>query len=142
MRGRAVLDTSVVIKWFRQGEVLADQALRLRASYLSGEVEIVLPSLVAYEFTNVLRYKADLTLDQVQSAVGSLLGMKLWWLLPSVEVLCRAADMARTYDITVYDGAFAALAESVSATYVTADKRLAIKLAELPYVRYLNEAAR
>ena len=142
MPWRAVLDTSVVIKWFRQGEVLADQALRLRASYLSGELEIVLPSLVAYEFTNVLRYKADLTVEQVQSAVGSLLGMKLGWMLPSAEVLQRAAHMARTYDITVYDGAFAALAEFVSATYVTADKRLAMKLTELPYVRYLKDEAR
>ena len=30
MDGPVVLDTSVVIKWFRQGEVLASQALALR----------------------------------------------------------------------------------------------------------------
>ncbi len=34
MQGPVVLDTSVVIKWFRQGEVLAEQAVALREAYL------------------------------------------------------------------------------------------------------------
>lgn len=31
-----VVDTSVFIKWYRQGEVLADRALMLREAYLVG----------------------------------------------------------------------------------------------------------
>ena len=38
MEGPVVLDTSVVIKWFRQGEVLAGQALQLRDDYLDGRI--------------------------------------------------------------------------------------------------------
>jgi hypothetical protein len=38
MDGPVVLDTSVVIKWFRQGEVLASQALALRDAYLDGRI--------------------------------------------------------------------------------------------------------
>jgi hypothetical protein len=34
MNGPVVLDTSVILKWFRQEEVLADQALALRDAYL------------------------------------------------------------------------------------------------------------
>jgi predicted nucleic acid-binding protein len=139
MDGPVVLDTSVVIKWFRQGEVLADQALSLRDAYLDGRIGVSVPSLLAYELANVLRYKNDLTTHQVQEAVQSLFGMGLEWVLPSGAVMRRAVEMARVYETTVYDAAFAALAESLSATFVTADERLVRRLEALPFVRFLGE---
>ena len=72
-----VLDTSVVIKWFRQGEVLADLSLALRDAYLDGQITVSAPSLLAYELANVLRYKNDLSSNQVQEAVQSLFDMGL-----------------------------------------------------------------
>lgn len=134
-----VLDTSVVLKWFRQGEVLADQALALRDAYLDGRITITLPSLVAYELANVLRYKSDLTTDQVQEAVGSLFDMGLEWIPPSRDVLRRAVGIARTYEATVYDATFAALAEVLGAALVTADERLVHWLDSFAFVRFLDE---
>ena len=87
MDGSVVLDTSVVIKWFRQGEVLADQSLALRKAYLDGQIEITVPSLLAYELTNVLRYKGDLTTGQVQDAVQSLFDMR-FVLVVAVFITC------------------------------------------------------
>jgi len=139
MDGAVVLDTSVVIKWFRQGEVLADQALALRDAYLDGQIVVSVPSLLAYELTNVLRYKEDLTTDQVQEAVQSLFDMRLEWVLPSSAVMRRAVEMARAYETTIYDATFAALAESLNAAFVTADERLVRRLEALPFVRFLGE---
>lgn len=51
-----VLDTSVIVKWLRQREIQADQALALRDAYLNGQVAITVPLLVAYELANVTRY--------------------------------------------------------------------------------------
>jgi predicted nucleic acid-binding protein len=138
MEGSVVLDTSVILKWFRQEEVLAGQALALRDAYLDGRIGVVVPSLVAYELANVLRYKADLTTDQVQEAVQSLFGMGLEWVLPSSATMGRAVGIARAYEATVYDAAFAALAEWMDATFVTADERLAHRLEPLPFVRFLD----
>jgi predicted nucleic acid-binding protein len=73
MYTNVVLDTSVILKWFRQEEILADQALRLRQAYLAGQVTISVPTLLAYELANVLRYKRELTTEQVQQAVQSFL---------------------------------------------------------------------
>ena len=53
-------DTSVLIKWIRQGEVLSELALVLRDTYLKGEIWIMEPSLAAYELANVLRYNYPL----------------------------------------------------------------------------------
>jgi predicted nucleic acid-binding protein len=139
MDGPVVLDTSVVIKWFRQGEVLAGQALSLRDAYLDGRIGVSVPSLLAYELANVLRYKNDLTTEQVQEAVQSLFDTGLEWVLPSSAVMRRVVEMACVYETTVYDTAFAALAESLSATFVTADERLARCLEALPFVRFLGE---
>ena len=134
-----VLDTSVIIKWYRQGEALAQQALVLRTAYLAGAATISVPSLLIYEVTNVLRYKNDLSTDQVKEAVQSLFDMDLDIMSPSRLVVDQAIELARTYNITVYDATFVALAEVLSATLVTADERLVQRLADKSFVHFLNE---
>ena len=134
-----VLDTSVIIKWFRQGEVLADRALALRDVYLEGQVVLAVPSLVAYELSNVLRFKRDLATEDVQAAVESLYEMGLEWIPPSSATICRAVELARLCETTVYDATFAALGETLNATFVTADGRLVRQFAGLPHVRFLGD---
>lgn len=139
MQGAVVLDTSVVIKWFRQGEVLAQRALAVRDAYLEGEIAVAAPSLLIYELANVLRYKKDLSASQVQEAVQSLLDMGLEVIPPLSPIMRRTIDLATTYRTTVYDATFAALAESLNATFITADERLVHRLTALPCVRFLGE---
>mgnify|MGYP001823101678 CR=1 FL=1 len=139
---RLVLDTSVIIKWFRQDEIQAGNALRLRSAYLDGRAQVAVPSLLAYELANVLRYKADLTTAQVEDSVQSLFDMGLEWVPPSVGMIRRAVVIARDFDATVYDATFASLAEAWDATLVTADKRLVSRLQSLAYVRFLGEYER
>ena len=139
MDGPVVLDTSVVVKWYRQGEVLADHALAVRDAYLVGQITVSVPSLLAYELANVLRHKRDRSTAHVQEAVQSVLDMRFEWVLPSTAVLLRAVEITRVFDATVYDSVFAALAESASATFVTADGRLCRRLASLGHVRFLGE---
>jgi predicted nucleic acid-binding protein len=134
-----VLDTSVIIKWYRQGEVLAQQALVLRTAYLAGEATISVPSLLIYEVTNVLPYKNDLNADQVKEAVQSLFDMDLDIISPSLLIIEPAVELARTYNITVYDATFVALAQALSTTFITADERLVQRLADLSFVHSLAE---
>lgn len=136
---RLVLDTSVVLKWVRQEEILADRALGLLQGYLDGRSEISVPALLAYEFANVLRYKAQLTTVQVETAIQALFDLELEWIAPSPSMMRRAVVVARQYDTTVYDSTFAALAEGIGATFVTADERLAHHLKALPWVAFLGD---
>jgi predicted nucleic acid-binding protein len=139
MNPHIVPDTSVVIKWFRQGEVLAERALALRAAYLDGQIQVPVPSLLVYELANVLRYKNDLTTAQIGEAVQSLFDMDLEQVPPTAMMMRRAAVIAREADVTVYDATFAALAEGLKATFVTADERLARRLAAWPFVLFLGD---
>jgi predicted nucleic acid-binding protein len=140
-RPRCVLDTSVIVKWFRHGEVLAAQALTLRQAYLDGTINVTVPVLVAYELANVLRYKVDLSTAQVRDAVLSLFDLGWDWVAPSPSVMARAVEIARAYEVTVYDAAFAALAESSSAVLFTADGRLVRRLSALPFVHFLGQVS-
>ena len=135
----AVLDTSVIVKWFRQGEVLAQPALALRMGHLEGHLSIAVPTLAIYELSNVLCYKHDLKTEQVQEAAQSLLDMGLDWIVPSSGLVRRAIALAREYAITVYDATFVAGADTLGISLITADERLARRLASLSYVQYLGD---
>jgi len=134
-----VLDTSVVLKWFRQGEVGAEKALALRAAYLDGALGIAVPDLLLYELGNVLRYKPDFDSNKVTAAVESVLAMGLSWHAVTQDRLVRAVEIAFTHDVTVYDAAFVALAENLQADFVTADEQLAHRLLGVEKVYTLRE---
>ena len=132
-----VLDTSVFIKWYRQHEEHAAEALALRDAYLAGDILLVEPDVAVYEFANVMRYMGELATEQVQLAVDALLALPIRWLKPDADLMARTVAMARTYDTTVYDTVFAALAQAVGGLYVTADMRFVRRTSGLDFVRPL-----
>jgi predicted nucleic acid-binding protein len=134
-----VLDTSVVLKWIRQEEILAGRALSILRTYLEGRNRLIVPTLLAYEVANVLRYKPELSTADVELALQSLFNLGLEWVSASSASTQRAVVIARTYDTTVYDAVFAAVAESVGATFVTSDARLVQRLEALPFVVFLGD---
>ncbi|MBU0512148.1 MAG: type II toxin-antitoxin system VapC family toxin [Chloroflexi bacterium] len=134
-----VLDTSVIIKWYRQDEVLAEEAMFLRDAYLKGKIAISFPALLAYELANVLRYKHELSVAQVQDAMQSLFELSVDWHSPTSVLMQRAVEIAHNFETTVYDAAFVALAEALNIDFITADKRLTNRLSSLPFVRFLGQ---
>ena len=137
----AVLDTSVVVKWFRRGEEGTDQALMLRQAYLDGALGIAVPDLLLYELGNVLRYKPDLDSGKVSAAVESVLAMGLSLHAVTRERLTRAVELAFAHDVTIYDAAFIALAEELRSDFITADERLARRISGVDSVYTLWEIA-
>lgn len=136
-----LLDSSVVIKWFRKDEVLRDRAIQLRQAYLDGQLTIYVPDLLVYEIANVLRYKPDLDRAQVQKALESLYAMQIKIEDITAGVISRTIEIAYSYDITVYDAAFVAMAEHLETDFITADEKLGQKLQNISYVRYLADLA-
>ena len=98
---RLVLDTSVVLKWIRQEEILAQQALDILNSYLEGHSRVIVPTLLAYEVANVLRYKNELTTADLETAIQSLFDLGLEWVAVSSDTIQRSVNLARAYDTSV-----------------------------------------
>jgi len=133
-----VLDSSVVIKWFSQ-EIHTEKALELRERFLKGENVIAVPDLQLYEIANALRYKKELQKRNVADAVKSLLDLGITIVVPTMDVVERAVEIAYDFDVTIYDAYFVALAESLSFTFVTADKKLHQKLKPLKFAILLED---
>jgi predicted nucleic acid-binding protein len=135
----AVLDSSVVIKWFRAGEPLRAQALALQAAYLDGLLDLALPDLLIHEVANVLRYKPDLSVDEVCSAIQSLYDMDMALVTVTSDIAREAVRIARRYDVTVYDAVFLSCAQHISATLVSADEAFVRRILGHPSVTYLGD---
>ncbi len=128
-----VLDASVAAKWFlpATGEPLAQEALQLLGRYARGEMRFLVPDLFWPEFANILWKAARQGRCSEKTALAALASLKTLE-LPTVAARSLAEDalrMAVTFDRTVYDCVYVALAVKSNAPLVTADERLAAALA-------------
>ena len=137
-----VMDASVAVKWFlpRASEPLVDESLGLLRLYASGEIRLLVPDLFWAEFTNIL-WKATrqsrCTKGAAQAAISAMKGRNL----PTVSsktLLEEAFVIATTFNRSVYDSLYVALAVISSAQMVTADEKLANALAAYLPVKWLG----
>jgi predicted nucleic acid-binding protein len=136
-----VLDSSVVAKWFLP-EVLTDQALLLLDRWTSNNIEVIAPTFLFIEVSNIIWKKQranQITPEEGEQMVVNLLNLNI----PTVEgepFLRRAYQMARHYDRTVYDSLYLAVAEGLDASFVSADQRLCNSVSiNLAFVQYLGD---
>lgn len=114
----AVLDASVVIKWFRaEGERHVDAAQALRTSFEAGELIVFTPPLLHLEIVNVAgrRWRwAESALAGLAAALDDL-GFER-----NEPDLVRVAHWTAR-GLTAYDAAYVAVAEAVGASLITDD---------------------
>jgi predicted nucleic acid-binding protein len=121
---RLVVDSSVAVKWFvAEGEAGVAEALTLLDGHLSRRCVLAAPSHLLLEVLNALSSRG-LDEPDLRAAARSLLGAQLE-LTPAEQLAEKAAGIAATHGLTVYDAAFAALADELGCDLVTEDRRLA-----------------
>ncbi|MBI1785945.1 MAG: type II toxin-antitoxin system VapC family toxin [Acidobacteria bacterium] len=136
-----VLDASVAAKWFLPaGETLGEEALHLLRRYSSGQLRFLVPDLFWAELGNILWKAARQGRLSPAAAKTALTRMREPNLptVSSAELLPAALAIATTFDRTVYDSLYVALAVASKAQFVTADVRLASALAAHLPVKWLG----
>lgn len=115
---QAVLDASVVLKWFRAGgERHLDSARSLRAMYEAGELAVLAPPLLRLEIINIAGRRWQWSEDAL---VGLAVALdELGFEYEEPELACVASWTAR--GLTAYDAAYVALAEARTASLITDD---------------------
>ncbi len=134
----AVLDSSVIIKWFSEEEDTSI-ALSLREKNINGELMIAVPDLSLYEVANALRYNKTIDEDNIKEAIDSLIQLGINIVVPTKEVMDLAISFALKYNITVYDAYFLALAKVLNFACITADEKLYQRVKELSFVKLLRD---
>ena len=137
-----VIDASVAAKWFLppSGEPLAVEALRLLAGYAEGRFRFAVPDLFWAECGNILWKAVRQGRWSRSAAEKAILALKnrSFPTTSSHDLLEEAFSIAATFDRTVYDSLYVALAIRLKADMVTADKRLANALAAHLPVKWLG----
>ena len=137
-----VLDASVAAKWFlpSEEETLTEQALELLYRYTTNQVRLLVPDVFWAEFGNIL-WKAvsqgRWTKDAAAAAIATMKDRNLPT-ISSLELLEAAFGIANSFQRSVYDSLYVALAVSSNAQLLTADKRLANALAASQPVKWLG----
>jgi predicted nucleic acid-binding protein len=137
-----VLDASVAAKWFLPAkyERLTEEALALLGKYVQGEVKFIVPDIFWAELGSAFWKAIRLGRFDKSSALEALRYLKNCDLpvYTAVTLLDTAFAIAITFDRSVYDSLYVALAVHSRAPLITADERLVSSLASHFPVRWLG----
>ena len=125
-----VLDASVILGWLLR-EPLPASDQRLLGDHVSGRVRAAAPELLHYEVANVLACGASLNSQAARSGYERFAGLEVETFAFGDREYCSALDLALTHEITVYDASYVALALTLGCRFVTADRKLAERIAGL-----------
>jgi predicted nucleic acid-binding protein len=137
-----VLDASVAAKWVLPacGENLVEESRTVLESYMAGRLNLSVPDLFWTEMGNIL-WKAHrlkrMTAEGVEDGIVRLLDLNIRT-LPSRSLLADAVSIAMSFDRTVYDSIYVAMAVMTGRPLLTADEKLANAIAAYFPVRWLG----
>jgi predicted nucleic acid-binding protein len=138
---RAVVDASVILKWYFLDEAYGAQALTLLQQCTARELEILAPSLLAYELMNGLviagrRARLDQNIISLSFRGFMNLGIRFYDIAFFAD---KILQYCRLYGRSVYDSSYLALAEQEGVDLITADERLFNSVQkDLPWVRWIG----
>jgi predicted nucleic acid-binding protein len=117
----AVLDASVVLKWFHsEGEGHVDRARQLRKRFEDGELRVLAPQLLWLELLNVAARRWGWPQAELEQLAVTLEQLGFELLEPELP---RVARWAAT-GLTAYDAAYVAVAEQAGAQLITDDEQI------------------
>jgi predicted nucleic acid-binding protein len=117
----AVLDASVVLKWFHsEGEGHVEVARQLRAQFEAGELRVLAPQLLWLELLNVAARRWGLPQSQLEKLAVTLEQLGFELLEPELPSVARWAANG----LTAYDAAYVAVAEHAGAQLITDDEQI------------------
>jgi predicted nucleic acid-binding protein len=137
-----VIDTSVVLKWYLVDETYGQEARRILDQHVAGDVTLLAPTILSYEVLNALLVaeRMDRIAEEVtEKAFWGFLELEIEFCDPS-DVYMDTLALARSYQRSIYDASYLALAKKNHIDFVTGDERLfnAVKN-ELKWVKWIGK---
>lgn len=123
----AVLDTSVLIRFYVPDGPLPNQAEAALEGAWNSDVVLLVPELALAEAAQVLLKKErakQLSVHEADGILAEILALPLE-VIGHADLISPAASLARRLDLTVYDAIFLALCLERQASLLTADDQLA-----------------
>jgi predicted nucleic acid-binding protein len=123
---RAVVDASVVLKWYLLDEVDGEKALNLLEKHYRGGIELLAPSILSYEVANglvIAGRRGRLAQEEVCEALEGYWALQLT-VVDASRFFRQLPHFSNGYGISIYDASYAAVAELEKVPLITADEKL------------------
>ena len=143
---KAVIDASVVLKWYLVDEELEDRALRILEDHSEGRVSLCAPELLSYELANglvIAGRRGRLGAPEIVDALKGFWALQVE-VVAAQQISAKLPNLCATYGISAYDASYAAAAQLLEAPLITADERLfqALKGAKGRVIRLADQKRR
>jgi predicted nucleic acid-binding protein len=138
-----VVDASIAAKWHLPGEPDTEKALQLLEQFRLGAVSLFAPMHILYEVASAIMVatrgaQARLSTMEGEQAIDAFLGVGIRTI--DGPGLIRAAHLlAGNIGIAFYDALYVALAERLRLPFITADRRLHLRIAHRPDIIWLTD---
>lgn len=135
-----IIDASIYLRLLLPDEQKTAPTHILK-SFRDEQIVLNAPSIIAYEVANGLR---SAILSKRISKIRATTFLQSFLESPpqlhDFHLLAKSAfALANTYDLSIYDASYIALAQKEQLPFYTGDRRLAIKLKKLPSVFWVGE---
>jgi len=123
---RVVIDASTLVAALLPGEPTERAARKILERFAEDELELIAPTLLAYEVANsLLKAERKLQRGVSEEAIDAILGELSRLGIPLIQVsMEEMVSMARRSERWAYDASYLALAEREGIPLITSDKRL------------------
>lgn len=127
-----VVDASVLVEIFVAGEHAANALSLLEQASLQ-RLTLHAPDALYYEVASALR-RHELRSDypSIEEDIADLFDLDIA-ITPSKSLLFDAVEIARSYQLSIYDAFYLALAQRLQGELVTADRRLVNGVLNKPF---------
>lgn len=132
-----ILDTSVVIKWYTEEED-TKEAVSLLTKYKTGNLNIIIPSILSLELANALFFGLGYRQQKLDEALAVFFKLNIPALPLSDQLIRNACRYMEKFSLAVYDAIFLYLAEENKIPLISADKKHHQKKYS-KYISYLND---
>ena len=138
----AVLDASVVLKWYLFDEAYGQKALDLLHKFITKELNILSPSLLEYEVINgliIAQKRGRIKEENILAAIEGLFDLQIE-LKGLSHFYPRALHYCRLYNRSLYNASYLALADTEGISLITADEGLynSVKK-DLKWVKWIGD---
>lgn len=138
----AVVDASVVLKWYLDDEEHGHKAMNLLNRFIANELDIIAPSLLEYEVLNgllIAQKRGRIREENLITAISGFkdLGITLKNILPFYS---KVIHYCKAYGRSVYDASYMAVAVDEGAIMITSDRGLFnTTKKDLKWVKWLED---